>query len=183
MKNLLLPLLLAITYSVSAQGLQIGTAAPDQNSDKPALSDRLYVGGSFGGGISSYYTYVDASPLIGYMLTDQWSAGVGFTYQYFNNKLLYYKTNIVGPRVFTRYQLFDFLFVHGEYEHLFLKYKDELSTDDPIKVQAPGLLVGGGFSSGHGRTMFYIMLLYNILENQYTPYSNPVLRVGFNFGL
>lgn len=182
MKNLVLPLLLFFSLSLGAQGLQLGSVSPERSKDAPRLVDRLYVGGNFGGGISNYYAYVDASPLIGYMITNSWSAGLGFTYQYLNNKLLLYETNIFGPRVFTRYQLFDFAFIHAEYEHLYLKHKFA-ATDDLISVQAPGLLLGGGFSSGQGRNMFYVMLLYNILEGRYTPYSNPVLRVGFNFGL
>jgi len=29
----------------------------------------------------------------------------------------------------------------------------------------------------------YIMFLYNILETPYTPYANPVIRIGFDLGL
>jgi len=48
----------------------------------------------------------------------------------------------------------------------------------------PGLLLGGGYSQSiGGRSGLYIMLLYDVLESTHTPYSNPVIRLGFHVGL
>lgn len=153
---------------------------------RPPITDRLWVGGSMGAGFSNVFTFIDVSPKIGYMLTDRLSVGPGFSYQFLDQKLYNYSTHIYGPNVFARYQLFDFLFLHGEYEHLYLRYKDDLTAGGPIRVSAPGLYAGAGLSSGFGgRSMGYFMVLYNFNETIYTPSSrrNPVFQLGFQFGL
>lgn len=146
--------------------------------------DRTYVGGNIGGGLSQYYTYLEISPIAGYMLTDNLSAGLGFTYQYRHNKVLNFSTSIYGPRAFGRFQILDWLFAYSEYEYLFLEFKEDASST-PFKVQAPGFLVGGGISSGgyDSRTGGFVMVLYNLNSHQYTPYDNPVFRFGFTIGL
>ena len=174
MKSLLTPLLLA--------ALPLTVAG--QSSDQSSIWDRIFIGGGLGASFGSTYSFVEVSPLIGYWITDRWAAGAGFTYQYFGSKPFDYSTSIVGPRVFTRYHIFDWLFIHAEYEYLFLKYKDATLTD-PISVRSPGLLVGGGLSYSIGSaSSMYLMVLYNLLENRYTPYAtNPVVRIGVNVGL
>ena len=152
------------------------------------FKDRVYVGGGFGASISSFYTNIEVSPLAGYMLTDRWSAGLGLTYIYSNNKFWDIKQNITGGRVFTRYQLFNFLFAHSEYEHLFLKIKEFANTpqESTYSIDVPGLLIGGGLSSGSGaRSMAYLMVLYNVIHDPARYYNeSPVLfRFGFNVGL
>lgn len=160
----------ALTLTVSAQ-------------DNDSFWDRIYVGGGIGGQFGNAYTYAEVSPIIGYNITDHWSAGAGFTYQYFQSKLFGYSTSVFGPKAFTRYTFFNFLFAHAEFEYLFLKYKDAQLTQ-PIRVTSPNLLLGGGVYYNIGsRATAYAMILYNVLQNQYTPYSNPVIRFGVNVGL
>lgn len=49
--------------------------------EKPSLRDRMYFGGNMGFSFGDI-VFVDASPLVGYKLTDRFSSGVGFTYRY-----------------------------------------------------------------------------------------------------
>lgn len=172
MKKLLLLLLL---FSFSINGFS-------QSDDK--FSDHLYVGGSLGGALNNFIAYLDISPVIGFKFNEVLSAGPGFTYQYLEDKYYNYTTNIIGPRAFVRVNPLPFLFAYAEYEHLFLKYKDN-QTQIPYKVNVAGFLTGAGlFTNFRYDSGGYIMLLYNILETTYTPYNNPVIRFGFiyNFG-
>jgi hypothetical protein len=164
----------------------VATAWQLQAQDKKTFRDRIYVGGGFGGQFGNQYTYIDVSPIVGYYITDRWSAGVGFTFQYFQSKLYDYSTSIYGPKAFTRYDFLTIsslhLFAHAEFEYLFLKYREDLMSE-PTQVTSPNLLLGGGASySLGGKASAYAMILYNVLQNKYTPYSNPVIRVGVNVG-
>ena len=165
-----------------------GTIKPaDTHRYNPSFTDRSYVGGGLGALFNTYSSFVEVSPLFGYHLSERLSVGVGGSYIYHNNKVYDYVQNIFGGRVFSRYQLFNFLFVHGEYEHLFLKVieEDGLGKKYVYQDTAPGLLAGLGLSSYMSeRTMFYTMILYNLLDTSKSPYGSPwVIRVGFNVGL
>ncbi len=148
------------------------------------FKDRIYLGGSFGAAISNAYTYVDISPTLGYYFTSRFSAGPGITLQYYNYKVFNYSSFIYGPRAFARYQLLNFLFAHAEFEDLFLKYRqtDNLGNVTFVNKNVPGLLLGGGLTPTIGHSRMYIMVLYNILQTSYTPYANPVIRIGFDLG-
>lgn len=149
---------------------------------------RVYVGGGLGAQFGNV-TLVDVSPLVGYRFTDRFSAGVGATYQYYsvrvnNDK---FSTSIYGGRTFARMQVFDFLFLHSEFEMLNWecpRYETTGFVSDRLWV--PGLLVGGGLRQpfGDSGSGFYLMGLYNILYTDCTPYASPlVLRAGVTFGL
>ena len=182
MRKVLIFLITCLPLISSAQGSDRPSAPPP-----PPLQDRLWVGGGFGAGFSNLFTFIDVSPRVGYMVTDRWSVGPGFSYQFLNDKLNMYNSQVYGPALFTRYQLFDFLFLHGEYEHLFLRYKDDLNNGQIISVDAPGLYAGAGLSNGFDdfRSMGYIMVLYNFNESRFTPAGrrNPIIQFGFQIGL
>lgn len=154
-----------------------------QTPQQSSVFDRIFIGGGIGGQFGSNYTYVNVSPSIGYWITNSWSAGAGFTYQYFQDKIFNYSTSILGPTAFTRYHFLRYLFATAEFEYLFRKYKEE-ATSVVEKVTAPVLLLGGGaYYSLGGAVSAYIMVLVDVIENQYSPYRNPVIRFGVNVGL
>ena len=154
---------------------------------KPSLKDRLYFGGGFGAQFGDI-TYVDISPLVGYMITRKLSGGVGISYQYYKDNRSNYQTNIYGGRVFAR-QNFSFmklpLFLYAEYENLSYEYIIDYTQDGYITQRewVPGVLLGGGFFQPIGdRAGFTIMILYNVIyDDLRTPYNNPVVRVGLTF--
>jgi long-subunit fatty acid transport protein len=150
--------------------------------EKETLWDRIYVGGNFGLQLGTV-TFFDISPLIGYKITDRFSAGVGITYQYLNYKGLgvSYKAHTVGGRVFGRYLINHFLFAHAEYENLNLPIYNN-SIGEYRREWVPGLLIGGGITQSIGqRASFNLTLLYNLLyDDNKSPYSGPlVIRIGF----
>jgi hypothetical protein len=140
----------------------------------------VFTGGNLGAQFGNV-TFFDISPLVGYRFTDKIAAGIGATYQYYHYKDQYYEleTNVYGGRVFGRYLFTDYLFGHAEYEYLNLEAFDFKRR----RVDVESLLVGGGYIQKlGGNASIVAMILYNFTESAYTPYSNPIIRVGFNIG-
>ncbi len=160
-----------------------------QGSTKPSFGNRIYFGGNFSLQFG-YVTYIDVSPLVGYMINQNFSAGVGVTYRYLKYKDINYETNIYGGRIFVRHNLPFMpipLFVYSECEDLNLDlavYNNPLQPDyyTISRQWVPSLFVGGGLFQPIGKKAgFTIMALYNIIyDDQRSPYNSPVvLRVGF----
>ncbi|EON75432.1 hypothetical protein ADIS_4136 [Lunatimonas lonarensis] len=154
--------------------------------DNPPLSERMY----FGGNLSLQFgtiTFIDVSPLAGVMVTEKYSAGVGATYQYFNDRFFNFSSNIYGGRIFNRYNVLPRIFAHAEYETLNVEVANRVpNTNDVVFTRdwVPGFLVGAGYFSPFGnRGGMNFMVLYNLLhDNIRSPYNEPyVIRVGFVF--
>lgn len=176
MKNLIITLFLFICT---------GTAAFAQRDieefDEPTIWDRMYFGG---GGTLQFgdITIIGASPIVGYMITNRLSAGVGVTYQYINYRFIDWSTNTYGGRVFTRYNITPAIFAMGEYESLNMELHGR-NTDLP-RVWVDRLLLGGGYFQPFGRRGgVNIGLMYDFLYMQgSSPYRSPwVYRFGFTF--
>lgn len=163
----------AVVYSASAQ--------KEFEEGSSNFFDRVYLGGNFGaqfGGV----TFIDLSPLAGYMITQQLSAGVGVTYQYINFKYYNASFSNYGWRTFVRRNIGRQFFVHGEFENLNLQFYN--TNDDAVREWVPGLFAGGGLFQPIGRRGgFMVSALYNFLYDDIrSPYNSPVvLRVGFTF--
>jgi len=167
------------------------------NNEKKFDWSRVRVGGSFGASFGTS-TFVDISPTFGYMITDLFQAGTGFTYQFLKGDFLVTNTttgfidiaelkmHLFGPRFYANHIIFQGLFAHVEYEALWASVATNQDgirlpfSDDPFH----SLFLGGGYSfpvAGNGA--FYIMALYNILDSETDPYSEPyVIRMGFGIG-
>lgn len=184
-------LLFCVAFTVSATAQE----------KKFTVRDRLYFGGSFGFSVGPY-TDIAVSPIAGYYITPRWSAGVGVSYEYYNNKYHWqtqtgwerYETHIWGGSLFTNYVIvhdvgewiplgMNFrIFAHAEYEAL--SYKKGFS-----KYQATGrrlqnsLLAGGGLRFPKGRrSSMDLMFLWNLNSDMNDIYGNgPILRFGYNF--
>lgn len=171
---------------------------------KPELpskfSDRIFFGGNMGLQFGDI-TLVDVSPMVGYRITSNVAAGVSLTYKYYHIKKYFYNqytysfedmtSNIYGGSIFARYYFVENLFAHAEYEYLLYSYDDfrPNATGSNFEkyartVDVPGLFLGGGYRQPvGGRVYFSIMILYNIMESEYSPYSNPIIRAGVSVGL
>jgi hypothetical protein len=166
---------------------------------KPSkFSDRVFFGGNFGLQFGDM-TLVDVSPMAGYRFTDKIAAGLSISYKYYDYKVYNpnstsysnMKSNIYGAGIFGRYYFVENLFAHAEYEYLFYTYEGFRPnsvgggyTKTKETVDFPGLFLGGGYRQPiGGRTSFTVTILYNVMESQYSPYSNPIIRAGFNVGL
>ncbi|MFM7176524.1 MAG: hypothetical protein ACKO0X_03765 [Bacteroidota bacterium] len=163
--------------------------ASAQELPRTPFKDRLYFGGNLGLQFGSA-TYIDLSPLVGYKITEKLSAGLGITYIYYNIKESAnnygYETSIYGGRVFGRYHFLDNLFAHAETEVLNMEVPARISGTNQytlVRENITSVLAGGGYAQPIGeRSALVMMLLWNFNEDQYSPYQNPIFRIGFNAG-
>ncbi len=144
---------------------------------------KVEVGGSFGGGYSNGVFFIDLSPTIGYRVTKRFVPGLGPIYQYYSDSRQDVKIHIYGGRAFARFYVFDKLYALGEYEYTI--WNDVNRNVLPFKsIPLQALLFGVGYSQSIGGSAnFNLEVLWNVLENQYTYYPNPVIRFGFGVGL
>ena len=167
-----------------------------------SFRDRLFFGGSFGLSIGTY-TDIELSPHVGYYITSRWAAGIGVTYEYYNNKYHFvdmygnyerFETHIWGGRLFTNYVIVDNvndwipigltfrIFAHVEYEALSYekKFFDYFATGRKLQNS---ILVGGGFRFPMGRrSSMNLTILWNLNSSMRDFYGNgPIIRMGYNF--
>lgn len=155
--------------------------------DNPPLKERMYFGGN-GSLQFGTVTFVEVSPLAGVMITERYSAGLGATYQYLNNRLYQNgQAHIYGGRLFNRFNVLPKLFLHAEYEALNVEVvNQDINTNEVFVTRdwVPGLFGGAGYFTPFGdRGGMNFMLLYNFTyDNRRSPYNEPyVIRVGFVF--
>ncbi|MBK6965363.1 MAG: hypothetical protein IPH20_15915 [Bacteroidales bacterium] len=163
-----------------------------QQGPEKRFVDKLFFGGGLGLQFGTI-TLIDISPVVGYRVTEKLETGIGLTYKYYKYNDYYnlgsdLKTNIIGGSIFARYHILENLFAHVEYESLRYHYDEYYSTGSyPVNDQRTAvynsIFVGGGYrqriSSG---SYFFLMALWNLNDSAYSPYSNPVLRMGVMIG-
>ncbi|MDW7690252.1 hypothetical protein R9C00_24190 [Flammeovirgaceae bacterium SG7u.111] len=149
-----------------------------RTSNKPPLKDRIYIGGNLGLSFGTI-TYIDVSPLVGYRITPEFSAGAGFSYRYYEDNRYNSGYNIVGPRAFARYVIADMFFPYVEYESLYVKF-----DNSDTKTWYDALFLGAGLMQPVGKKgRIMLTALYNVNYSQtHSLYSSPwQYRVGFVF--
>lgn len=194
MKRLLLCLLLlGGIHAAHAQYYKTDTA-----SRKGFDPSRLMIGGSLGL-VFGDYTNINVSPLVGYRLSDLFAAGININAQYaaerqkdWNGETVYrYQYTVFGGGVWGRVYPLDMIFVHAQPEYNYVSEKFTDYTFNPKQTSkssygVPSLMLGGGYSQpiGEGYSSFYIMVLYDVIQDVRSPYQNrPQIQVGFNVGL
>ena len=148
-----------------------------KKTPRPQKPRRWFVGGMFGAGFSSYSSYVEISPIVGYRILPNLHIGTRITYIW-NSYELYsgqrINLNHYGASLFTRYVFFKGLYGHIEYEALSFDYA-ELPRE-----WISSLFVGGGYYQNiGGRGFASFAILFNVLDNIDSPYTNPIIRIGF----
>lgn len=147
--------------------------------EKIPLSERLSFGGNLGLQIGNP-TLIDVSPTLGYKVTPKFMPGIGLTYIYYGYTYSgqYVSTHVYGGRLFARYNVWQQLFLHTEFE--MLNFEDYQTNG---RQWVPAWLAGGGYTQSlGGHSTVYIMVLWNLLESATKPslYNNPIIRVGIN---
>jgi len=183
-KALLLSTTIAFTFTLRGQALNPGETRSKEKKFK-LDPDRMVVGGGFGATFGNI-TLVEVAPNFGYFISDQFLAGFSARYIYYRQRssvfgqTFTFETNIYGGGVFAQYFFFEEFFGHTELEILNL---DDIANENN-RVNVTSIFIGGGYRSFFTSNSFAsIMLLYNINDDINSPYTNPVIRFGFSFGL
>lgn len=157
-----------------------------EEDTKPKFKDRVYFGGGFGlnGGTDGYgnrYFYFAVNPIVGYMITPQFSMGTGVSWQQYNYTDVKVKINQYGVSPFARYN-FGKLFSYAEYN---LINTPNFYNASGSRTNYDRLLLGLGYSQpfGTGRGAINAMALYDVLyQKTDRVFASPwVFRVFFSF--
>ncbi len=147
---------------------------------KSTFPDKLILGGGFGLQFGTV-TIIKLTPEIGCRLTEKTDVGIGMYYLYAHNHFYNYTDNIYGGKLFSRYYVTPNFFLTGEYEMLNIADYDIMTgqmTGQRIFIE--GLPLGIGWKQQLGnRFAILTTLMYDVLLNEKTPYSNPIFRVSF----
>ncbi|MGN6509596.1 MAG: hypothetical protein ACTHLD_09070 [Chitinophaga sp.] len=191
MKRIYLAVILMIcVHAASAQYYKTETARGFDPS-------RLMVGGSFGMAFGDY-ALVNISPIIGYRFSEMFAGGVALNAQLSWEKMREYGSGEVyarynysmfGGGLWGRFYPIQQLFIQAqpEYNSISEKFRDytvDPATTTKSRYGAPSLLLGGGYAQPiGGNSAFVIMILYDVLQDDRSPYRNrPVLSAGVNLG-
>jgi len=162
---------------------------------KPKFSDRLVFGGDIGLSVGTY-TYVNVSPAVGYRVTDRLIVGLGPIYIYENYKNYNLEGSMYGAKVITSFTVLRGTDINPNFAigNLVLHLENEVLNVQPLMYDQFGqplfgsrlwidnFLVGGGLSQSiSSRFSISVMILWDVTNNIYSPYSNPVFRIGFGF--
>lgn len=176
-----------------------GTSTQRQRTEtKPfeerSFKERIWFGSpiilSFNGNELFNEFNIGLAPTVGYQVFPNFSLGPRATliYTHFNFKGVFpgepnIKANTFswGVGAFARYNVFQGLFVHGEYEYLDAPWQftpDPVENDVEIsRFARSNLWLGGGYVSP-GPVGFEIMGLYNVIGNESDFGSRFILRTG-----
>jgi len=154
---------------------------PPAQSSPSKPNDRIYYGGTVSLGFGST-TSIGIYPMLGYKLTPKLSAGVKVGYEY-----LSYdggeSTHNYGGSVFGNYRIGRSLYAHAEYQSINYEVFSGLGESD--REWVPFMLVGGGFYKPISpRTSLYAEVLFDVLQDERSPYDDwePIVSFGVGVG-
>ncbi len=195
-KILFLHLLALILYNnISAQGRFEGY---DEGGFK---KENLFTGGGISLGFGSNSFQAGASPFLGYSVASWVDVALSTNYNYVSYRNVFsqgdrLRKSTLGVGAFTRIYPINFIFLHGQFERNFITEKlipVGAGSSLKNKVEANSLLVGAGYASGRypnsGQPFFYLSILFDILDNDYSPYNDvggkiiPIIRGGLQVPL
>jgi len=156
---------------------------------KDKWTNRLITGGGIGMQFGTY-TYIQVAPIIGYRVTEKLHAGLGLNYIYYKYNDTYYnikyETSIYGGGPWVRYFVLDNLFAEASYEILNMDVPANISSSsyELKRDNISSFLVGGGYAQSiGGQSAILFRVLWDLIDDPYSPYSNPVISIGFSIGL
>ena len=181
----------SLLFVLLISSLSVLSAQRDRE-EPPPLRERLFFGGNFGLQLGSI-TDIQVSPVVGLWLLPRLAVAVGPDYRFYKDRLS--RTNIFGGKAYTEFVVvkdLNSVIPFGVNTGIFLHLEDEyLSLENSFWKNSPymsgrfGLntvLAGGGLSQGLGRrSSMNFTLLWALNSSIYDIYSNPEIRITFNF--
>ncbi|MEA3445075.1 MAG: hypothetical protein U9R19_10165 [Bacteroidota bacterium] len=202
LRYLILGFLICLVSNVSGQFI----TEDDSAKPKRKISDRLVIGGNFGLSFGRI-DYVEISPKVGYKVKPRFVTGIGIKYIYYHEDIEYLvngnlysyenKSMVYGGSFWGQYTLLENLneslginigdiVAYAEIEQLNVEvYNINPGTgfyEPDGRAWVTSTLIGGGIYQPIGRRSgIYLLILYNLTDELFSPYENPVIRIGFNF--
>lgn len=172
MKFLLTTILLLLLPLTSMAQYDVEDVKNDSSETKePAINpyklrDKLYVGS----GLNLLFgntTFFYVSPMVGYDITDKFSAGIGTMYQFYRQNVgggNFYNSNSFGVGVFTRFRPIEPLILETSIN----TYRTTYNGSN--KEKANSWMLGAGYASSLGSRAYYqVMLQYDLLRDPNVP--------------
>ncbi len=192
----ILMLLIVCIFFHGYASAQFTTPAEEEVSEKKGFDpQRLFFGGNFALTFGDF-TFINVSPVVGYRITEKFSAGTQINFIYQSSKIQYYANAYtkseyayVGMGVFGRFNPVKFLllnvqpelnYVWGNYKEVYPGKYHEYKQEGKF---IPSVLLGAGavIPTG-GRGALIAMIQYDIVQDDLSPYGkNPFFSFGFNF--
>lgn len=160
----------------------------------PTIWDKLIYGGGAGFGFGTN-TNIFLAPQVGYLITDDFAAGVGYMYNYARWTRIStpngwqdadFTNQIHGPNVFANLGIWETLFVGTQIEYLnhdYYRYNLLSGSFDIQNTWTPVWFLQGGFMQKVGRKgQMLLGMRINLLHDIDSPYSTswaPILQVYF----
>ena len=175
MKKFIIPLFVMISGILFSQ-VSVGAS--------PESTNRWTFGGGIGVGFGSQSAfYLQASPRVGYRLTNDLEGGVVGSVSWQTSD--YYRSTMFGVGPFLNYYIARTFYLSANYQHYFINYKDKY-YDYKTNAEEDALYLGGGYMQRIGNNSFMqIGLMYNVLwkENESIFSTGLVPSIGFVVGL
>ncbi len=182
--------LLTLVFQASAQGP--GYNGDNQNSNVQSSNgggfdkSRLFFGGNFGASFGNA-SIINVSPQVGYRFTDYVAAGAGVNFIHYGYKDDFEKFSqtYAGLNVFGRvYPIRQFFFqAQPELNYMwgnFKYYDGNQAGASKVSQFVPSFLLGGGAAIPAGPGAITITVLYDVLQNVYSPYYRQAVY-GFGY--
>ena len=159
----------------------------------PTPVQRIFYGGNLDMAFGSV-TQISISPCAGYRITNRLSAGVGFDYLFIYSEPYNFKGSILGGNAFASFtviksfrNLIPFfntdmgVLIYGQFSYTYMgKFYNVISSEEPLWIASP--MLGLGFQVPIGsRSYMLVSVMYNFNETLYSIYSNPVVKVSYQF--
>jgi hypothetical protein len=164
-----------------------------EKSSTPSMTERLFIGGSFGLSLGTI-TDISVAPVIGYWLLPRIAIAVGPSYRYYKDPID--RTALYGGHGYLEFvvvQDLNSVVKMGSHTGLFIHVEDELlslktsfwKNPPPYETDrfyVNTVLAGAGISQQIGRrSSLNFMALWPLNESDYAIYNKPVLRLSFIF--
>ncbi|SDX70461.1 hypothetical protein SAMN05444411_10886 [Lutibacter oricola] len=166
----LLALIISINFGINAQ---------NSKSEPKKFIDNVQFGGGFNIGFGSNYSTLAISPSAIYNFSDEFSAGLSFTYVYVKNKSsIQSTTNLIGGSVLALYKPIQKFQVSLEFEKLNINQKFRYTNNSPTWQDA--FYLGAEYVTGRMAVGLRYDLLFDKNENLiYSSALSPVFRIYF----
>ena len=165
------------------------------SQETPPLRERLFFGGTLGLQFGSY-TNIQVQPMVGLWVRPRIAVALGPNFQYYKDSYYDFESTIYGGNAYIQFvPLRDLnnMIPIGLHMGIFLQLEDELlNLDNAWNPAEDGrftvntVLAGGGISQMLGaRSSINLMFLWALNQPKFPTgmslYSNPEIRVSFNF--